>query len=103
MSSLRAMIVDPHDERVGLLLPNAIAAVVSFFGLQAFGRVPAMLNYSTGTRNVTSACATPGATDMMLLEPEAVIPRKTFMIPITVPSRPMSGETEPITASHPMP
>jgi acyl-[acyl-carrier-protein]-phospholipid O-acyltransferase/long-chain-fatty-acid--[acyl-carrier-protein] ligase len=45
-------------ERVGLLLPNTIAAAVSFFGLHAFGRVPAMLNFSTGIRNVASACTT---------------------------------------------
>ncbi len=44
-------------ERVGLLLPNTIAAAVSFFGLHANGRVPAMLNFSTGARNVVSACA----------------------------------------------
>lgn len=43
------------DERVGVLLPNAVATAVTFFGLQAFGRVPAMLNFSTGTKNMLSA------------------------------------------------
>ncbi len=42
-------------EYVGLLLPNSVAAVVAFFGLQAFGRVPAMLNYSTGSKNMVAA------------------------------------------------
>ena len=42
-------------EAVGLLLPNSAAGVVSFLGLQAFGRVPAMLNYSTGQANMTVA------------------------------------------------
>ena len=37
-------------ERVGVLLPTSRAAVVTFFGLQAEGRVPAMLNFSTGRR-----------------------------------------------------
>ena len=46
------------DQYVGLLLPNVNAAIVSFFGLQAHGRVPAMLNYSTGVKNVISACKT---------------------------------------------
>ena len=45
-------------ERVGLLLPNSVGAVSAFFGLQAAGRVPAMLNYSTGLQNLLSACAT---------------------------------------------
>jgi acyl-[acyl-carrier-protein]-phospholipid O-acyltransferase/long-chain-fatty-acid--[acyl-carrier-protein] ligase len=45
-------------EYVGLMLPNSVGAVVAFFGLQASGRVPAMLNYSTGTKNMVSALAT---------------------------------------------
>ena len=35
-------------ERVGVLLPNANGTVVTFMALQAFGRVPAMLNFSAG-------------------------------------------------------
>ncbi|TFH49757.1 MAG: acyl-[ACP]--phospholipid O-acyltransferase, partial [Lysobacterales bacterium] len=45
-------------ECVGLLLPNMVATAVTFFGLQAFHRVPAMLNFSTGARNVVLACET---------------------------------------------
>jgi len=40
---------------VGVLLPNSLAVGVTFFGLQAFGRVPAMLNFSTGAKNMISA------------------------------------------------
>jgi len=43
-------------EALGLMLPNSNAAAVSFFAAQAYGRVPAMLNYSTGPRNALSAC-----------------------------------------------
>jgi len=43
-------------QAVGLLLPNSAAVAASFFGLQAFGRVPAMLNFSAGTGNVLAAC-----------------------------------------------
>jgi acyl-[acyl-carrier-protein]-phospholipid O-acyltransferase/long-chain-fatty-acid--[acyl-carrier-protein] ligase len=43
-------------EHVGLLLPNAVATVLAFFGLQAHGRVPAMLNFSTGTRALLGSC-----------------------------------------------
>jgi acyl-[acyl-carrier-protein]-phospholipid O-acyltransferase/long-chain-fatty-acid--[acyl-carrier-protein] ligase len=43
-------------ERVGVLLPNVLAAGVTFFALHAYGRVPAMLNFSTGTANALLAC-----------------------------------------------
>ncbi|MBF0446722.1 MAG: acyl-[ACP]--phospholipid O-acyltransferase [Magnetococcales bacterium] len=46
------------QERVGLLLPNVIGAVSSFFALQSGGRIPAMLNFSTGLKNMLSACST---------------------------------------------
>ncbi|UCD12027.1 MAG: acyl-[ACP]--phospholipid O-acyltransferase [Nitrospinaceae bacterium] len=45
-------------ENVGLLLPNAVSTVVAFFSLHAFGRVPAMLNFSAGRQNLVSACET---------------------------------------------
>lgn len=43
-------------EHVGVLLPNSVGAAVAFFALQAVGRVPAMLNFSTGLRNMQAAC-----------------------------------------------
>jgi acyl-[acyl-carrier-protein]-phospholipid O-acyltransferase/long-chain-fatty-acid--[acyl-carrier-protein] ligase len=47
----------PIQKHVGLLLPNAGGTFVAFFGLHAFGRVPAMLNFSTGAVNMVAACA----------------------------------------------
>lgn len=47
-------------DAVGLLLPNSAGGVLSFLGLQAFGRVPAMLNYSTGAANMTTALQAAG-------------------------------------------
>lgn len=44
-------------ERVGVLMPSSAAAAVTFFGLQAFGRVPAMLNFTAGIRNLRAAVA----------------------------------------------
>jgi len=38
----------PKGAVVGVLLPNTAAAVGTLFGLSAMGRVPAMLNYSSG-------------------------------------------------------
>ena len=45
-------------ERVGVLVPNVNAAAVVFFALQAFGRVPAMLNFSAGPANLEAAVVT---------------------------------------------
>lgn len=43
-------------EYVGVLLPNSIANVVTFFALQSMHRVPAMLNFTAGLKNVLLAC-----------------------------------------------
>lgn len=45
---------------VGILLPNAIGTVVAFMALQAFGRVPAMLNVTAGAEGMLAACRTAG-------------------------------------------
>jgi acyl-[acyl-carrier-protein]-phospholipid O-acyltransferase/long-chain-fatty-acid--[acyl-carrier-protein] ligase len=45
-----------RGERVGVLLPTSRAAVVTFFGLQATSRIPAMLNFSTGPASAQAAC-----------------------------------------------
>lgn len=45
-----------QHKHIGILLPNTISNVIAFFALQAFHRVPAMLNYSAGASNVMSAC-----------------------------------------------
>jgi acyl-[acyl-carrier-protein]-phospholipid O-acyltransferase/long-chain-fatty-acid--[acyl-carrier-protein] ligase len=42
-------------ERVGVLLPTSSAGVVTFFALHAFGRVPVMLNFTAGLRNLRAA------------------------------------------------
>jgi acyl-[acyl-carrier-protein]-phospholipid O-acyltransferase/long-chain-fatty-acid--[acyl-carrier-protein] ligase len=41
--------------RLGLLLPNSSAAVVSFFACHAYGRTPAMLNFTAGAAGVEAA------------------------------------------------
>ncbi len=46
-----------RGENVGVLLPNVIPTVCTIFGLMAFGRVPAMLNYTAGPVAARSACA----------------------------------------------
>jgi len=44
-------------EKVGVLLPNANVTAATISALHALRRVPAMLNYSTGVRNMGIACA----------------------------------------------
>ena len=50
----------PNEERIGVLLPNVLANVVTFFGLQSVDKVPAMLNFSTGVAQVVSCVKTVG-------------------------------------------
>ena len=51
---LRALTAE--GEAVGVLLPNSVGGLVTFFALQAEGRVPAMLNVSAGAGGVAAAC-----------------------------------------------
>ena len=45
-----------RGECVGLMLPGSIGTVAAFLGLLHAGRVPAMLNYTAGARNILSCC-----------------------------------------------
>jgi acyl-[acyl-carrier-protein]-phospholipid O-acyltransferase/long-chain-fatty-acid--[acyl-carrier-protein] ligase len=47
----------PLGEAVGVLLPNSAGVAVTFFALQAIGRVPAMLNFTAGAANLLAACS----------------------------------------------
>ena len=42
-------------ESVGVLLPTGIGSVISVFALSAYGRVPAMLNFTAGLQNLQAA------------------------------------------------
>jgi len=46
------------EEFVGLMLPNSCGTAISFMGMQAFGRVPTMINFTAGAANIISACET---------------------------------------------
>jgi acyl-[acyl-carrier-protein]-phospholipid O-acyltransferase/long-chain-fatty-acid--[acyl-carrier-protein] ligase len=47
-----------EGEHTGILLPNTNAFAVCFMALQYLGRVPAMLNYTSGIQNIIKACHT---------------------------------------------
>jgi acyl-[acyl-carrier-protein]-phospholipid O-acyltransferase / long-chain-fatty-acid--[acyl-carrier-protein] ligase len=46
-----------RKESVGIMLPTGAGAVLAFFAIHAFGRIPAMLNFTSGARNLKAACA----------------------------------------------
>lgn len=47
-------------ERVGILLPSSMGVVVTFYGLHAHGRVPVMINFTAGERNIKAAIGAAG-------------------------------------------
>ena len=47
-------------ERDADLLPTSVGAALTFFALHAIGRVPVMLNFTSGLRNLKTACKTAG-------------------------------------------
>lgn len=46
------------EKRVGLMLPNVTGMPATFFSLQAYGYVPAMINFTAGLAAIESACET---------------------------------------------
>lgn len=47
-------------EAVGVLLPTGVGVTVTFFALQAIGRIPVMLNFTAGAMNLKAACQAAG-------------------------------------------
>ncbi|MBU3971176.1 MAG: AMP-binding protein [Alphaproteobacteria bacterium] len=47
-------------ERVGILLPSSAGVVVTYYGLHAHGRVPVMLNFTSGQNNIKAAIRAAG-------------------------------------------
>ena len=50
----------PDDKFVGLMIPTSNACALSFLGLHAFGKIPAMINFTSGPKQVISTCETVG-------------------------------------------
>jgi len=46
------------DENIGILLPTGAGAIISFLSIHAAGRVPAMLNFTAGIKNLKAAAHT---------------------------------------------
>ncbi|MBR1601035.1 MAG: AMP-binding protein [Alphaproteobacteria bacterium] len=47
-----------NDKNIGILLPNSLAAAVSFFALHCAEKLPVMLNFSLGTKQFSSCLHT---------------------------------------------
>ena len=47
-----------YQEYVGLMLPNSVGTLVTFFAMQQQGRIPAMINFTSGVHSILSACRT---------------------------------------------
>lgn len=43
-------------EKLGIMLPTGAGAVIAFFAVISAGRVPAMINFTAGRRNISLAC-----------------------------------------------
>jgi acyl-[acyl-carrier-protein]-phospholipid O-acyltransferase/long-chain-fatty-acid--[acyl-carrier-protein] ligase len=48
--------ISSKHENVGVLMPNVTNTICLIFGMSAFGRVPAMLNYTAGSAGIQNAC-----------------------------------------------
>jgi len=49
------------DEKyIGLMMPTSGGCALTFFGLQAYGKVPCMINFTSGPKQVLATCKTVG-------------------------------------------
>ncbi len=56
LGRLASKVSQPH-ENIGVLMPNVTNTICLIFGMSAFARVPAMLNYTAGSAGIQNACA----------------------------------------------
>jgi acyl-[acyl-carrier-protein]-phospholipid O-acyltransferase/long-chain-fatty-acid--[acyl-carrier-protein] ligase len=56
LASLIRQATAKDERRLGVMLPNTTATAVTFFAIQALGRVTAMLNFTAGSGQILRAC-----------------------------------------------
>lgn len=49
-----------NEKYVGLMMPTSSACAMTFFGLQAYGKIPCMMNFTSGPKQVIATCKTVG-------------------------------------------
>lgn len=42
-------------ETIGIMLPTGVGAIIAFYAVLAYGRIPAMINFTSGSRNIIVA------------------------------------------------
>ena len=55
LGRLACKVSKPH-ENIGVLMPNVTNTICLVFGMSAFARIPAMLNYTAGSAGIQNAC-----------------------------------------------
>lgn len=50
----------PDDKYVGVMVPTSNTCALTVFGLQAYNKVPCMINFSSGPKQVIATCKTVG-------------------------------------------
>ncbi len=55
----------PEDKTIGVMLPTSNACVLTVLGLHAYGKVPAMLNFTSAPKQVVSTCQTAKITKVL--------------------------------------
>jgi acyl-[acyl-carrier-protein]-phospholipid O-acyltransferase/long-chain-fatty-acid--[acyl-carrier-protein] ligase len=56
LSARKIAALSEPGETIGVMLPNANGAALTFMALQAAGCVPAMLNFTPGAHKLIAAC-----------------------------------------------
>ena len=54
----KVMALAPEGKPVGVMLPNANGAAITFIALMSAGRVPTMINFAAGAAKILDACKT---------------------------------------------
>ena len=50
--------IAPQENKIGVVLPTSAVCTLSLLGLHAYGKIPAMLNFTTSPLQVLSTCET---------------------------------------------
>ena len=50
----------PDEKYIGVAIPTSAGAALTVIGLHAFGKVPAMINFTSGAKSVVATCQTVG-------------------------------------------
>src|SRR5665213_1330962 len=61
----KLMALAPEGGVLGVMLPTSNGAALTLLGLMSAGRIPAMINFTAGARNILAACRAAGITTIL--------------------------------------